>query len=80
MGNHWEQALRWSGMILWAVYLALVAVCVGEAAEPVPNRIVVLTFDDAAKSHYTFVRPILTGSPVDSGKGGHSLWSAWNRT
>ena len=52
----------------------------GQAAEPVPNRIVVLMFDDAAKSHYTFVRPVLTGSPVDCGEGGHSLCSAWNRT
>lgn len=29
------------------------------AAEPIPNRIVVLTFDDAVKSHYTVVRPLL---------------------
>ncbi len=27
--------------------------------KPVPNRIVVLTFDDSVKSHYTTVRPIL---------------------
>ncbi len=27
--------------------------------EPIPNRIVVLTFDDSVKSHFTIVRPIL---------------------
>lgn len=26
---------------------------------PVPDKLVVLTFDDSAKSHYTFVRPLL---------------------
>lgn len=29
------------------------------AHEPVPDKIVVLTFDDSVKSHYTVVRPIL---------------------
>ena len=27
--------------------------------QPIPDRLVVLTFDDSAKSHYTIVRPIL---------------------
>src|SRR5262245_44871153 len=27
--------------------------------EPIPDRLVVLTFDDSAKSHYTVARPIL---------------------
>src|SRR5262245_29524928 len=27
--------------------------------EPIPDRLVVLTFDDAVKSHYTVARPIL---------------------
>ena len=27
--------------------------------EPIPDKLVVLTFDDSAKSHYTIVRPIL---------------------
>src|SRR5215212_9425700 len=27
--------------------------------EPVPDRLVVLTFDDASKSHYTVARPLL---------------------
>ena len=29
------------------------------ALEPLPDKLVVLTFDDSAKSHYTIVRPIL---------------------
>ena len=29
------------------------------ALEPVPDRLVVLTFDDSKESHYSFVRPIL---------------------
>jgi len=29
------------------------------AVEPVPDKIVVLTFDDASKSHYTVGRPLL---------------------
>src|ERR671910_257671 len=27
--------------------------------EPIPDRLVVLTFDDASKSHYTVARPVL---------------------
>ena len=30
-----------------------------EKAKPIPEKLVVLTFDDSAKSHYTIVRPIL---------------------
>ena len=29
------------------------------ALEPIPDRLVVLTFDDASKSHYTVARPLL---------------------
>lgn len=29
------------------------------ATEPIPDRLVVLTFDDASKSHYTVARPLL---------------------
>ena len=29
------------------------------ALEPVPDKLVVLTFDDSVKSHFTHVRPIL---------------------
>src|SRR3982751_4246812 len=31
------------------------------ALEPVPDRLVVLTFDDSAKSHFTVARPLLRG-------------------
>ncbi len=31
----------------------------GGAADPIPEKLVVLTFDDSAKSHYTVVRPLL---------------------
>jgi peptidoglycan/xylan/chitin deacetylase (PgdA/CDA1 family) len=30
-----------------------------QALEPIPDRLVVLTFDDSAKSHFTVVRPLL---------------------
>jgi len=30
-----------------------------ESSQPIPDKLVVLTFDDSAKSHYTIVRPIL---------------------
>ncbi len=30
-----------------------------EAREPIPDRLVVLTFDDSVKSHYTVARPLL---------------------
>src|SRR5436190_3602895 len=29
------------------------------ALEPIPDRLVVLTFDDSAKTHYTVARPLL---------------------
>jgi peptidoglycan/xylan/chitin deacetylase (PgdA/CDA1 family) len=31
----------------------------GDKLEPIPDKLVVLTFDDSAKSHFTTVRPIL---------------------
>src|SRR5687767_4497258 len=41
----------------------IVACCARSPAahgfEPLPDKLVVLTFDDSAKSHYTTVRPIL---------------------
>jgi peptidoglycan/xylan/chitin deacetylase (PgdA/CDA1 family) len=30
-----------------------------QTLKPIPDRLVVLTFDDSAKSHFTFVRPLL---------------------
>jgi peptidoglycan/xylan/chitin deacetylase (PgdA/CDA1 family) len=44
--------------------LAAVAVLLlaspASALEPIPDKLVVLTFDDSSKSHYTVARPILT--------------------
>jgi peptidoglycan/xylan/chitin deacetylase (PgdA/CDA1 family) len=46
-----------------AYWLCLVSLGVLSSAalglEPVPDKLIVLTFDDSAKSHYTTVRPIL---------------------
>lgn len=42
--------------------LAVIVCCVAAkswALEPVPEKLVVLTFDDSVKSHFTVVRPIL---------------------
>ncbi len=36
------------------------AICSAAAAlEPIPDKLIVLTFDDASKSHYTIARPLL---------------------
>ena len=45
------------GVIICAI-IARVA-CPDDKREPVPERLVVLTFDDSVKSHFTVVRPIL---------------------
>jgi peptidoglycan/xylan/chitin deacetylase (PgdA/CDA1 family) len=41
-------------LALWSFLVA-----VASAIDPVPDKLVVLTFDDASKSHYTVVRPLL---------------------
>src|ERR1700728_4020528 len=41
------------------VVAATVASRAALAREPIPDRLVVLTFDDSVKSHFTIVRPIL---------------------
>ena len=40
-----------------AMWLALIGPA--PAVDPVPDKLVVLTFDDASKSHYTVARPLL---------------------
>jgi peptidoglycan/xylan/chitin deacetylase (PgdA/CDA1 family) len=37
----------------------LLSVSVADALEAIPDKLVVLTFDDASKSHFTVVRPLL---------------------
>src|SRR5262245_456599 len=42
-----------------AVVLLLVCASRLDALEPIPDKLVVLTFDDASKSHFTIARPLL---------------------
>ncbi len=42
-----------------AFSIVIVATTPARALEPIPDRLVVLTFDDSVKSHFTVVRPIL---------------------
>jgi peptidoglycan/xylan/chitin deacetylase (PgdA/CDA1 family) len=44
---------------LLVVAIAVLLVAPAWAFEPIPDRLVVLTFDDSVKSHFTVVRPIL---------------------
>ena len=47
-------------MIPFRTLVALFVVAVPAVArEPIPDRLIVLTFDDASKSHYTVARPLL---------------------
>jgi peptidoglycan/xylan/chitin deacetylase (PgdA/CDA1 family) len=45
--------------VLLAAIAVLLLASPAVALEPIPDRLVVLTFDDSAKSHYTVARPIL---------------------
>jgi len=54
--------------LFWSLHVSLVCFCASVWAadpaemaitKPIPDRLVVLTFDDSAKSHFTIVRPIL---------------------
>jgi peptidoglycan/xylan/chitin deacetylase (PgdA/CDA1 family) len=47
--------IRYGIIGLWLA----VGVSGGQAREPLPEKLVVLTFDDSAKSHYTVARPLL---------------------
>lgn len=44
---------------LWLVSLVLILSRPAGGLEPIPNKLVVLTFDDSVKSHFTVVRPLL---------------------
>jgi peptidoglycan/xylan/chitin deacetylase (PgdA/CDA1 family) len=50
---------RFLQLLIVAASLAVLPVGRTLAREPIPDRLVVLTFDDAVKSHFTVVRPIL---------------------
>lgn len=45
--------------ILVTLWLLTVAVAPVSARDPVPEKLIVLTFDDSSKSHYTVARPLL---------------------
>ena len=44
---------------LAAATLLLASCAASGGPQPVPDRLVVLTFDDSVKSHYTVARPLL---------------------
>jgi peptidoglycan/xylan/chitin deacetylase (PgdA/CDA1 family) len=48
-----------SGNRIGRLLLAATALPIALAAAPLPERLVVLTFDDAVKSHFTVARPLL---------------------
>ena len=50
---------RLNRLITLSPLSSLVAVATGADREPIPDKLVVLTFDDASKSHYTVARPLL---------------------
>src|SRR6188508_242377 len=52
--------VRWrlAGWIA-ALFVALPVLFAGAQLEPIPSKLVVLTFDDSKASHYTVVRPLL---------------------
>jgi peptidoglycan/xylan/chitin deacetylase (PgdA/CDA1 family) len=45
--------------LLFAALFALVFIIPAAALEPPPDKLVVLTFDDSSKSHFTVARPVL---------------------
>ena len=48
--------LRFIFLVSFVLQLTVSAV----ALEPIPEKLVVLTFDDSVKSHFTVVRPVLS--------------------
>ena len=46
-------------LITVGTLLSLHSACADDKLKPIPDRLVVLTFDDSAKSHFTVARPIL---------------------
>jgi|688.fasta_scaffold56710_5 putative hemolysin len=61
-GSFINASNRFSRIVLLALLIACSATCFNRslrAKEPIPEKLVVLTFDDSAKSHFTVVRPLL---------------------
>ena len=51
--------IRTSSVALALTFLLAALLSAPAAPQPVPDKLVVLTFDDAVKSHRTFVAPLL---------------------
>src|SRR5687768_10215888 len=47
------------GFWAWTIGVAVAAAAAPRALAPIPDKLVVLTFDDSKASHYTVVRPLL---------------------
>ena len=50
-------------LLLSACILLMFVGSTAIASEPIPDKLVVLTFDDASKSHFTVARPLLKKRP-----------------
>ncbi|QDT46647.1 Peptidoglycan-N-acetylmuramic acid deacetylase PdaA precursor [Symmachiella dynata] len=50
---------RWLSAVIWGATVVCAFANNAPALEPIPDKLVVLTFDDSVKSHFTNVRPIL---------------------
>src|SRR3954462_5081957 len=50
---------RATACCLWCILSFGILATAARGLEPIPDKLIVLTFDDSAKSHYTTVRPIL---------------------
>jgi peptidoglycan/xylan/chitin deacetylase (PgdA/CDA1 family) len=46
-------------MNTFALATAFTICAIGQTLQPIPDRLVVLTFDDSSKSHFVVARPIL---------------------
>lgn len=55
-GDSWRCSIALSWLVALAAWLASGN---ASALEPIPDKLVVLTFDDAARSHYEVARPLL---------------------
>ena len=49
----------WACLLMFLLLAFLHPLAIGATTAPVPDKLVVLTFDDAVKSHRTFVAPLL---------------------
>ena len=55
----WSRCCYWIRSIAICIIFFTFCTCSLRSADPIPEKLVVLTFDDSAKSHFTVVRPLL---------------------